>query len=80
MAEAEQMVTLSIAFLAQVAHGMVCCTWVEMQFLWLYNFGEKESVSYRFAHSLWAWVLSDSWFPCSAELQFRDEVFKEYLW
>lgn len=50
MAEAEQMETTSIAFLAQVAHGMVCCPWVEMQLLWLYNFEEKESVSYRFAH------------------------------
>lgn len=31
-------------------------------------------------YSLWVQVLSDSWFPCSSELQFRDEIFKEYLW
>lgn len=26
------------------------------------------------------WMLSGSWSPCSSELPFRDEVFKEYWW
>lgn len=59
------MVPVSIVFLAEVANRMVYCTWTKMQLLspldeiprnslWLYNFKEKESVSYCCACSPWA--------------------------
>lgn len=59
------MLIIGIVFLTVVANGMVYFTWTKMQLLssfdaisrnslWLYNFKEKESMSYRIAHSLWA--------------------------
>lgn len=85
------MVTVSIVFLAEVANGMVYCTWTEMQLLspldkiprnplWLYNFTEKESSAAAARVPCGQRVCSGPSSPCSSELCFRERLFNEYLW